>query len=162
MADYDDYPLLLQAIQRLSQDGYTPLAITGDVHWGRILEIKQPKLVGPRVGDPAAYEVISSPVSLVPGVPLVWKRNTAKRPEANGERFSVPGIAPMMPKTLWPPVRAEGEAAPEYDDHILLLQFTRTRGGVRVQPSYWTVHNPGRSQNPILPAPFDLIHRRTP
>jgi hypothetical protein len=58
LANYGDYPHLMRRLARLADAGRPVLLLTGDVHWGRVTEIRQRDRV-------RFYEVICSPSSLV-------------------------------------------------------------------------------------------------
>ena len=62
LANYRDYPVVVNALKRMIDAGRPALCLTGDVHYGRILTIENSLLAN------RLYEVISSPVSLVQNV----------------------------------------------------------------------------------------------
>ncbi|MCP5995700.1 hypothetical protein NL385_26535, partial [Klebsiella pneumoniae] len=59
MPNYDDFPVLTSALAALFAQGIPVLYVTGDVHWGRIVEGRNPR------GKVMFYEVIASPSRLI-------------------------------------------------------------------------------------------------
>lgn len=58
LANYDDFQSLMRALTRLEKPA---LYVTGDVHWGRLVELADPT----RRGVTTAFEIITSPCALV-------------------------------------------------------------------------------------------------
>lgn len=142
LANLSDYPRIMQGLLKLSSHGRPPLALTGDVHYGRVISATH--RTGNR-GRPWSnlYEVISSPASMV----ALRPRPDGKRPEAEkpDRRFHVEGTAEVLDCAMqWP-----AKDADKMGDHVTLLQFSRSQTGVDVDTLYWMINEPGRSMNPI-------------
>ncbi|WP_299478053.1 hypothetical protein [uncultured Roseibium sp.] len=58
LPNYRDYESIVKALERLSDAGRPVLLLTGDVHWGRVTEVRQ-------AGRTKFIEIICSPSSLV-------------------------------------------------------------------------------------------------
>lgn len=135
LANCADYPAIMRGLLRLSSHGRPPLALTGDVHYGRVISALH------ATGNPyrpwsKLYEVISSPASLVGG-----SQPDAARPD---QRFSIEGTSVTLGcEMLWPT-----KDSIEMTDHLALLRFGRTPTGVRLETTYWMLNEPGLSAGP--------------
>jgi hypothetical protein len=132
----------MQGLLKLSSHGRPPLALTGDVHYGRVISATHSTGNRDRPWS-NLHEVISSPASMV----ALRPRPDGKRPEAEkpDQRFRVEGTTAVLDCTMqWPTKDAD-----KMGDHVTLLQFTRTQTGVDVDTLYWMINEPGRSMNPI-------------
>lgn len=142
-ADYGDYGDVMDGLTTLARHGRGALALTGDVHYGRVVDAR---IFGtaPEAGTPfgSIREVISSPTALVWG-------SEHQRPGTAPTRFA-PGAAAVKLDTVtaWPgrdDIRG---------DHVALLRFTRTAGGVALEVQYRMireVHGPGRGTYALPP-----------
>jgi hypothetical protein len=144
LANLTDYPHIMRGLLKLSSHGRQPLALTGDVHYGRVISAthwtgNQHRPWG------KLYEVISSPTSLV----ALSSRSEAKKPD---RYFHVEGTADLLDTAMQWPVRDPGKMG----DHVALLKFSRTQTGVDVDTQYWMINEPGRSMNPIHAPRFKL------
>ncbi|WP_328324861.1 hypothetical protein OHA70_34360 [Kribbella sp. NBC_00382] len=143
LANLTDYPHIMKALVRLSAAGRPPLALTGDVHYGRVLSATH--WTGNRDRPwSKLYEVISSPVSLVAGLP----RGEAKAPDRH---FHAEGVGLLDCLMEWPTKDAD-----KMGDHVALLRFSQSQTGVDVDTTYWMINEPGRSMNPIHAPRFSL------
>ncbi|WP_395695187.1 hypothetical protein [Nocardioides sp.] len=137
-ADYGDYRDIVGGLSELARHGRGALALTGDVHYGRVADVR---LLGtaPDAGTPIGWvrEVISSPSALVWGSD--HQRPAAPRTE--------PGLG-LTTEAVWP----GGEDV--RGDHVALLKFTRSAGGVAVEIQYRMVREvrgPGRGTYRLPP-----------
>ncbi|MEV6413721.1 alkaline phosphatase D family protein [Kribbella sp. NPDC051718] len=142
LANLRDYPRIMEGLLKLSSHGRPPLALTGDVHYGRVISAAH--WTGNRDRPWSnLYEVISSPASVVALRPRPdGKRSEAEPPK---QRFRVEGTAEVLDCVMqWPTKDAD-----KMGDHVTLLQFSRTQTGVDVDTLYWMINEPGKSMNPI-------------
>lgn len=119
MANYGDYPFVMAGLLRLAQSGRDVLALTGDVHYPRLVEL--------RAGGATIREVIASPTS------LVWGSRPAPAAKVSGRYTD----ARLNGVNVWPTddaVRGDNVAVLRFtraDDHQLRLdlQFLMIRQG---------------------------------
>jgi hypothetical protein len=124
IANYADYPEIMEGLMKLSSHGRPPLALTGDVHYGRVISAIH------ATGNPARtwskmHEIISSPSALVMG-----PHKPAKVPDS---RFTVEGTGSILRCSLmWPTTDP-----PTVGNHVALLKFARTQTGADLDTTYW-------------------------
>lgn len=143
IANYRDYRDIMSVLARLMRAGRSVLALTGDVHYGRIAEAALPGATGTLV------EIISSPSALVSGrSPLA---------DTRGFDLDVGGVGKLGCRVLWPVAGDESMRG----DHVALLQFRRRPYGVDVETTYWMVRLSGRVTRRRF-APTMRLYRRAP
>ena len=128
ISNYADYPEIMEGLMKLSSHGRPPLALTGDVHYGRVISAIH------ATGNPARtwsklYEVISSPSALVAG-----SDKSAKVPDS---RFTVEGTGSLLRCSMMWPTDSE-----PMGDHVALLKFGRTQTGANLDTTYWMAARP--------------------
>jgi hypothetical protein len=139
LPNYGDYADVMRQLERLADAGRPALCLTGDVHWGRVVASRDV-----RTQQVAVYEIISSPASLVTTVgvdqfkevtgflsglfdsPIPWPRHNDALPppdflasEVLGKRFRCTKLHPQR------------------GNHVALLRFSQSGGGLRFQVTYW-------------------------
>ncbi|WP_395657257.1 hypothetical protein [Nocardioides sp.] len=142
-ANYGDYGAVMDGLTGLARRGRGVLALTGDVHYGRVTDAR---IFGttPEAGTPfgTIREVISSPTALVWG-------SDHQRADVPPTHFA-PGEPAVKLDTsaTWPaPADIRG-------DHVALLKFTRNAGGVALEVQYRMireVHGPKRGSYALPP-----------
>jgi hypothetical protein len=155
LANFEDYNAIVGEMRRAFEGGIPLVLVTGDVHWGRVVEI----LDAGRMRS-AGFEVISSPSSLVTSIGLdqirtigaaigrlfgrrnPWPRHSdARDPESHfaqrelGARFPIARVH-----------RQKGNM-------VALLSFRRTGFGLELRVRYFPIH-----RKPTAPVP-DLVSR---
>lgn len=161
LPNYADYPVLVKTLERLIDAGRPLLCLTGDVHWGRVLEMQDMQRLG---GEVALREIISSPSSLVSSVGIDQaKELSATLSGVLGRRNPWPRHSP--PKAP-PQFFAQGVAAKRFDlhgqwmgqtgNHVALLKFRQVAGALEVQPVYWPIHEEPNLRAPNTLRPFYL------
>jgi hypothetical protein len=155
LANFRDYTTIVGEMRRAFDGGAPLLLVTGDVHWGRVVEI----LDANRMRS-AGFEVISSPSSLVTSIGLdqvrtigaaigglfgrrnPWPRHSdARDPESHfaqrdlGARFPIARVH-----------RQKGNM-------VALLSFRRTGFGLELRVRYFPIH-----RKPTAPVP-DMVSR---
>jgi hypothetical protein len=101
MANYKDYPDVMAGLLKLAQAGKDVLALTGDVHYPRLSEM--------RAGESTIREVIASPTS------LVWGSEPGPAKKLDG----VYTEAKLSGRKVWP------EGIGIRGDNVAVLRFTR-------------------------------------
>lgn len=161
LPDYDDYGRIMQQLARLADAGLPALCLTGDVHWGRVLQS-----VDVRSQRTAFYEVISSPSSLVTTVGV----DTFK--EIGGWFSGLFGKSnpwPRHAKPKSPPDFLASDALAgrfrndrlhgQRGNHVALLRFARHGGGLVFEVTYWPLSRDSAVAQPVpLPTLQLRIH----
>jgi hypothetical protein len=142
LANYGDYDEIMAVLVGLARAGRPVLCITGDVHWGRLIQATELQSQ-----KPALYEVISSPSSLVATVgkdqlagllsvfkkPDPWFRHS--NPEKPPEVLKLPQIsASLACKVLHP----------QKGNHVALLAFREAGFGLELSVIYWPIDPDGK------------------
>jgi hypothetical protein len=140
LADYGDYPAIMDGVLGLARAGRPALCLTGDVHYGQVLTATE-------AGTTAQlHEIISSPASLVTtigkdqvatvlsglfGPPDPYPRHRSA-PAVNGP-FRPPGSPAGL--ALYRHYPKHGEKG----DHVVLLRFRRTGFGLELSITYFMI-----------------------
>jgi hypothetical protein len=146
LANYGDYEPIMAVLMDLARAGRPLLSITGDVHFGRVIQAVEPS--GAR---PTLYEVISSPSSLVTTVGkdqvaglgnllrgLFGKRDPwfrhgdAKAPPAS---LKLPQISTTLACTM---------IHPQKGNHVALLAFRVAGFGLELEVVFFPIYGDGR------------------
>lgn len=152
LPNYHDFNRILQLIEKLAEAGRPLLCITGDVHWGRVLSARDR-----RSAREAIYEIISSPASLVTMVPVL-----------GGPLASLQGLF-----NTWPRHSEAGDPFFNHDalrgrfaatsvkhrqtgNHVTLLSFRQTGGGLELRIKYWPIHSTEKYRKPFDVEPLYL------
>lgn len=156
MVNYDDFALLKNALNELFMAEIPVIYITGDVHWGRILEGKNPR------GKTLFYEVIASPSRLIDTI------GSDQKNELKNKLRDVFGEADPFPRHPQAP-----NAAPDFKlanlslevrhrqqgDHVALLRFQAIPGGLEFFVDYVCTdpHEKNRRTYSSTQGPFKLV-----
>jgi hypothetical protein len=136
LANYGDYPLIVEQVMRMARAGLPVLLLTGDVHYGRVLRIEA---AADRHTDRGAlgeiHEVISSPVALVSSLAKGWAPMDEKRFTFHDTRYKRRKVRRLFPDAAMSGNPDMPELA-EAGDHVTMLSFTRTTGGLQLQVTY--------------------------
>lgn len=158
MPNYKDFPRVMTQLQRLADAGLPALCLTGDVHWGRLVES-----IDIQSQRTAFYEIISSPSSLVStvGVDQV-KKLGGFFGGLFGKRNPWPrhSDAPAPPDFLASDVLAGrfrcSMLHPQRGNHVALLTFSRHGGGIEFRVTYWPISLDSTIGKPQEVGPFQL------
>lgn len=133
MPNYNDFSVLTSALATLFARGIPVLYITGDVHWGRIVEGKSPR------GNTVFYEVIASPSRLIDTVgtdQINLVKDAWRNLKGNGKDFPLHSEAPpdtadikLANLNLTTLHRQQG-------DHVAMLRFHAIPGGLEFSVDY--------------------------
>lgn len=156
MPNYKDFSVLTSALSRLFAQGVPVLYVTGDVHWGRIVEGKHPR------GNILFYEVIASPSRLIDtaitdqinSVKNAWHDLTGsgkdfpKHPEAPCD------VADIKLANLNLDIKHRQQG-----DHVALLRFHAIPGGLEFSVDYicTDANEKKRRQHSSTHGPYKLI-----
>ncbi|MEM9555332.1 MAG: hypothetical protein AAGC60_13835 [Acidobacteriota bacterium] len=159
LANYGDYAALLGQLDRLAAAGRPVLLLTGDVHWGRVTQIRE----GGRV---RFYEVISSPSSLV---------TTVGSDQLSGLGEGVRRLFGREPDPWWrhadpedPPQRpARHVLGPrtwcrclhkQKGNQVAMLGLRRRGGGLEMTVTYYPItdYPNRRTDPPVVVGPYSL------
>ncbi|MCB2204740.1 hypothetical protein KQI65_08320 [bacterium] len=161
LPNYGDYDRIARQLRRFADAGIPTLCLTGDVHWGRILES-----VDARTQQKSFYEIISSPSSLVTTVGS--DQFSAVKAFFVG-LFSDPPPWPRHSDPASPPEYFAQDALskrfrnrPLYGhrgNHVVLLQCKRFAGGIKVKPSYWPLSDDSEQNQPRRLPVIQLVRR---
>lgn len=130
MPNYDDFSVLTTALARLFAAEIPVLYITGDVHWGRIVEGVSPR------GKVLFYEVIASPSRLI---------DTFGSDQWNSLKDKFGSEIKAFPKHPCAPDELAGIKLANLDleikhkqwgDHVALLRFHAVPGGLEFSVDY--------------------------
>ncbi|WP_447978574.1 hypothetical protein [Candidatus Nitrospira bockiana] len=151
LADYDDYPALMQTLATFGEQGRPLLCVTGDVHWGRVAVARHRR----RQRD-AVYEIVSSPSSLVTTQGgdtfkeiaaflggLVGRRNP-------WPRHSDPDAPPaFLASSVLGRALECRMVHPQKGNHVCLLSFRRDGAGLALRVTYWPIDARGEVTAPV-------------
>lgn len=147
LSNYADYGTIMRVIRDLARAGRPVLCLTGDVHYGRVLELTETG-TGARV-----VEVISSPTALVDSIGMDQTRrarNLAKHPFRSDPLVNFPRPPQLSGRLDVPPPTGE-KGDTRYDvrqlyptedrrgNHVAVLSFRRTPAGVDVDIEYHAI-----------------------
>jgi len=123
LAHFDQYADLVRALRRSNHD---IVVLTGDVHFGRVASCKLNVTRGTRL-----YEVISSPMALLPGA--------HSRCEGNLGTFPTRPVSGVPPQSIsrHRTVRAVSGDAKRTEDHFMTVSFRDLGDGVRMRVRAW-------------------------
>lgn len=132
MPNYSDFALITNALAELFAAEIPVVYITGDVHWGRIVEGKNVR------GNTLFYEVIASPSRLldtncVDQYKLV--RNNWRSLFGKGEDFPCHPIAAEVNELKFSNLRLSVKHR-QRGDHVALLRFHATPAGIEFSVDY--------------------------
>lgn len=158
LASYGDFGETVQALERLAAGRRPVLCLTGDVHWGRILEARDGTS-----GRAGLYEVISSPSSLV---------STPVQDQLRGIGAAVAGL--FGKREPWPR-HSPPDDAPAFfaretlgrrfacrslhgqrGNQVVVLSFRRKGFGLELEVTYWPVYEAWTVPQPIRVGPLRL------
>jgi hypothetical protein len=133
MPNYMDFDILKNNLEELLFNGVPIIYITGDVHWGRIIEGRNPQ------GKPLFYEIIASPSRLIDTVGTdQWRDLKSNIGAIFGARRDFPRHSDAPEKL--PGMKLAGlKFAIEHrqcGDHVAMLRFQRTASGVDLYVDY--------------------------
>jgi hypothetical protein len=160
MPNYADYGRIMTQLQRLADAGVPALCMTGDVHFGRVVEA-----VDIRTHRPAFYEIISSPSSLVSTVGADQFR------EVRGWLGGLFGKRDPWPRHSDPPNAPDFLASEVLEgrfrcstrntqkgNNVAMLKFARHGAGIEVRVTYWPISLDNKIGKPHEVGPF-LLNR---
>ena len=130
MVNYEDFTKIKNALQELFAAEIPVLYITGDVHWGRILEGKNQR------GKVLFYEVIASPSRLIDTLGSDQKNQLLNK--FGSEKRAFP-LHPEVPEDI-PDLRLKNIELNikhrQVGDHVALLRFHAIPGGLEFSVDY--------------------------
>lgn len=133
MPNYEDFPVLTDALVRLFEVAIPVLYITGDVHWGRIVEGRSPR------GNTVFYEVIASPSRLIDTMisdQIKWLKNAYQRLKGKGKDFPMHCEAPAEMRDIKLANLTLETRHCQQGDHVALLRFNAVPGGLEFSVDY--------------------------
>lgn len=152
LANYRDYGPVVRQLEWLADQGRPVLCITGDVHWGRMMETRDLRQRA------KFYEVISSPTSLVTTIGADQIKSWGARAGSLVGRTPDPWVRhadPHEPPTFLAPdvlgkrfSCAKPAIHSQKGNHVTLLSFNRAGLGLELRVSYWPISPQGR---PVAP-----------
>jgi hypothetical protein len=157
--NYGDYRRIILQLRRIIDEGRRPLiCITGDVHWGRVVEAGDIT-----TGKNAITEIISSPSSLV----TTAGSDTVKEigsffGSLFGKRDPWPRHSDPAPPPDYLASAALGGRFPcsfvfgQKGNHVTLLSFRQAGGGVECRVTYWPIHPDSSIFGPIDAGIFEF------
>lgn len=143
LPNYEDFPALLRQLQELADAGRPLLCVTGDVHWGRVLSARDLR----HGGREMIHEIISSPASLVSGAVPSGVSNLVGGLTGNPwPRHSEAGEPYFSHETLGGRFRLDRFSVKhrQKGNHVALLSFRDTGGGLSLRIKYLPVHPDAR------------------
>lgn len=130
MVNYEDFTRLKIALQELFAAEIPVLYITGDVHWGRILEGKNQR------GKVLFYEIIASPSRLIDTVGSDQKNQLINKFSRDKKVFP---LHPDVPKDI-PDLKLSNLSLEikhkQVGDHVAMLRFNAVPGGLEFSVDY--------------------------
>lgn len=132
MPNYTDFALLINALTELFAAEIPVLYITGDVHWGRIVEGKNVR------GKTLFYEVIASPSRLIDTNCVdqyKFSRNSWRSFFGQGEDFPLHPSAAEVGELKFANLRLSIKHR-QRGDHVALLRFHATPAGMEFNVDY--------------------------
>jgi hypothetical protein len=161
MPNYGDYRAIVRALTRLADAGRPALCVTGDVHWGRMIEARDQFS-----GRTAFREIITSPASLVAMIGADQITSLGSR--IGGWFGATPDPWPRHPSPRRPPaffasaVNANRFACidppthMQRGDQVALLSFQQSGGGLDMRISYYPLSLNPDLRRPTILGPFRL------
>lgn len=153
MPNYDDFPVLTNALAQLFAAEIPVIYITGDVHWGRIVEGVSPR------GKTLFYEVIASPSRLINTigsdqlncVKNIFRKEPKPFPKHPCAPDDLAGIK-LANLTLDTKHRQQG-------DHVAMLRFHAIPGGLEFSVDYicTDADHHKRREHSSTQGPFKLL-----
>jgi hypothetical protein len=161
MPNYGDYSRIWARLRRLADAGLPALCLTGDVHWGRVVES-----MDAATHRTAFYEIISSPSSLVTTV--------------GADQFKELGglIGGLFGKRSPWPRHSDPQPPPDYlapkslgsrfvcsllhgqkGNHVTLLRFNRHGNGLEFRVTFWPISLDSSIGAPQEIGPLQLVRR---
>lgn len=158
MPNYKDFPKVMEQLQRLPDAGLQALCLTGDVHFGRVVES-----IDAQTHRTAFYEIISSPSSLLTTVGAdQFKELGGLIGGLFGKSDPWPrhSDAPKPPDFLAQNVLAKrfhcSRLHAQKGNHIALLSFSQHGGGIEFRIKYWPISLDTTIGKPQEVGPFQL------
>jgi hypothetical protein len=151
LPNYSDFKEIIQTIVKIPDAGLPLILLTGDVHWGRVIEARHPSH-----NRKLLFEVISSPSSLVTtivgdqlktawsalsrvfGKRVAWPRHS--NPEPPPDFFGKRELDNSFP--------IDKKFYGQKGDHVVVLSFERRGLGLNAEVTYWPVHR--NWQKPVM------------
>ncbi len=163
LANYGDYHRILAALRRAGTPANPVICLTGDVHFGRVVQASDP------AGRPRLYEIISSPLS------LCSDPRSAHQPLLSSlfhRWFGEPWLhlnrpwprhpSPAVPPLTWPaPLPHEPlQCVQRYGhrgDQLAIVGFRPSErgGGLRVRVGFVTIGPREEQWEPVWIGPFE-------
>lgn len=159
LANYGDFGRIARELERLADAGRPVLCLTGDVHWGRVLQT-----VDLHRDRGKFYEVIVSPSSLVT---TVGSDQLASLGARISGMFGSHNPWPRHTEAVDPPeYLASGPLGRRFacrtpclhrqkGNHVAMLSFRRSGFGVDLDITYYSIYPGGR---PGTPEALDTVH----
>ena len=162
LPNYGDYSVIANELSRLADGGRRFLLVTGDVHWGRVTQGTDRRILGGcRAGF---YEVISSPASLVQTIGMDDVRNLlagAKSIFGSSDPFPRHGEAKDPPHFFAPKTLGTRFKCTSLHSHkgnqMVLLSFRRDGFGLELRVYFWTIYPRFQVQHPQCVGPVKLF-----
>ncbi|OZY87821.1 hypothetical protein CBP51_12935 [Cellvibrio mixtus] len=132
MPNYADFALITKALGELFAAGIPVIYITGDVHWGRIVEGKTAR------GNPLFYEVIASPSRLIDTNCVdqyKLAKNALHRLFGKGDDFPCHPAVCEIDDIKFSNLRLTIKHR-QRGDHVALLRFHAIPGGIEFSVDY--------------------------
>ncbi len=151
MPNYADFPAIVHELHRLASAGRGVLAVTGDVHWGRIAEATNRSDATRQF-----FEIISSPASLVTTVGAdQWADVKSFVSGLFGKKDPWPRHSDPDPV---PNFFTDGKNAKVYSclkyhnqrgNHVAILSFRQVGFGLDARVTYYPIHQDSNMCKPI-------------
>ncbi len=156
MPNYNDFAVLTSALARLFALDIPMLYVTGDVHWGRIVEGKNPR------GKTIFYEVIASPSRLIDTVitdQINWAKEMWRDAKGKGKDFPLHPEAPPHLSDIKLANLALSSVHRQQGDHVALLRFHAIPGGLEFSVDYicTDADEKKRREHSSTQGPFKLL-----
>lgn len=154
LANYGDFPTLVGHLSRAQ----SPLiCITGDVHWGRVSQVRD-RFDSGRL---AMYEIITSPTSLVQSVGIDQVRTVG------GFLRGIFGVEQPWPKHSEPSLEPAWQGSPRgrfectvrhgrRGDQVAVLSLRKFGAGVQAKVGFFSLHSDPQHRTRTWSQPFDL------
>lgn len=172
LPNYRDFPDIVRNLVSLVDGGRPLLFLTGDVHWGRVMETRESS-----TGRLAMYEIIVSPASLVSTAGLdqvkrfgAWVTNWFGNPDPWPRHNE-----PVTPPPVFFAKESPGEGCPQpllghrflcrqvhgqKGNHIAVLSFRQEADRLALRLTYFPIHADPQVAHPVqvsLPALGSLL-----
>jgi hypothetical protein len=136
MPNFADFALLTRVLEELFAAEIPVIYITGDVHWGRIVEGRNAR------GNVLFYEVIASPSRLIDTAgadQYNQLKNSLRSLFGKGEDFPLHPEAAEVDELKFCKLRLSVKHR-QRGDHVALLRFNATAGGLEFTVDYVCTH----------------------